>query len=255
MDAARTNAHFLLASMRRADGRWLRSWQDGTADILAYAEDYGALLEAWCTLAEHDGVHWLDAARDVADALLELFADTQHGGVFTTGSDAESLIVRPKDVDDNATPAANSLAANGLLRLAAFTGDEHYAAPARRWLAALASVVGEQPTAFSYLLGALDRAVHPSIEVAIVGEPSAPETRALARAVSTRLVPGAVHLVNAPGDGADRSPLLVGRTAIDGRATAYVCRDYSCELPVTDPVALGRQLDAAVVGADISDRR
>ena len=111
MDAARVNARFLLASLRDADGRLLRSWQDGRAAIPAYAEDYAALVEALLTLAEVDDVSWLAEARRVADDLLALFADPEHGGFFTTGSDAEALIVRPKDSQDNATPAENSLAA------------------------------------------------------------------------------------------------------------------------------------------------
>ena len=246
MAAAHANATFLLEQMRRDDGRWLRSWQDGRAGILAYAEDYAALLEAWCTLAEHDDVQWLIEARHVADALLDLFADDEQGGVYTTGRDADALIVRPKDFQDGATPSENSLAASGLLRLAALTGEAGYATAARRWLRALAPVVAEHPTAFSYLLGALDRAVHPSVEVAVVGDPSDPATAALARTVTGRVLPGTVLLVASPGAGAELSPLLEQRDQVDGRPTAYVCRDYACELPVTDPEALRGRLDAAV---------
>ena len=108
MEAARTNARFLLAELRRDDGRLLRSWQDGRANLLAYAEDYAALLEALLTLAEVDDVAWLDDARAVADGLVALFADDDRGGFFTTGIDAEALIVRPKDYQDNATPSENS---------------------------------------------------------------------------------------------------------------------------------------------------
>ncbi len=131
MVAARTNARFLLTQLRNADGRLRRSWK---APYLAYAEDYGALLEALLTLAELDDPSWLADARITADDLLRLFLDTDAGGFFTTGHDAESLVVRPKDVFDDATPSANALAANGLLRLAALTGDDRYAEPARRVL-------------------------------------------------------------------------------------------------------------------------
>jgi uncharacterized protein YyaL (SSP411 family) len=246
MTAARANASFLLEQMRRDDGRWLRSWQDGRAGILAYAEDYAAVLETWCTLAELDDVQWLAEARHVADALLDLFADVDEGGVFTTGSDADALIVRPKDIQDNATPSENSLAASGLLRLSALTGEPAYADATRRWLHALAPVVADHPTAFAHLLGAIDRAVHPSVEIAVVGDPSDPATAALVREVTGRVLPGAVLLVAPPGVGADLSPLLLDRGQVDGRPTAYVCRDYACELPVTDPDALRLRLDAAV---------
>jgi hypothetical protein len=246
MAAARANATFLLERMRRDDGRWLRSWQDGRAGILAYAEDYAALLEVWCTLAELDDVGWLVEARHVADGLLDLFADEERGGVFTTGRDAEALIVRPKDYQDNATPSENSLAANGLLRLAALTGEVRYADAARRWLRALAPVVADHPSAFAYLLGALDRAVHPLVEVAVVGDPTDPATRALTREVTTRVLPGTVLLTAPPAVGADLSPLLQRRGQVEGRPTAYVCRDYACELPVTHPAALREQLDDAL---------
>jgi uncharacterized protein len=247
MHAANRNARFLLESMRRDDGRALRSWQDGQAgNILAYAEDYAALLEALLALAECDDVQWLREARHIADELLRLFHDDARGGVFTTGTDAEALIVRPKDYQDNATPSENSLAANGLLRLAALTGDTHYADAARRWVAALAPVLTEHPTAFAYLLGALDRTVHPPIEIAIIGDPTDPATRALAREATARLIPGAVVLVALPNLDPGLSPLLEQRGQIDGQPTAYVCRDYTCDRPVTTASELRRQLDAAL---------
>ena len=242
MDAARANARFLLRAMRRDDGRLLRSWQGGRAAIPAYAEDHAALLEALITLAEVDDVAWLAEARDVADTLLGLFADEEHGGFFTTGVDAEALIVRPKDVQDNATPAENSLAVNGLLRLATLTGDARYEQPAARWLRSMAPLLGEHPTAFAYLLGALERWLVPPLEVAIVGDPSAPETAALVAEVTGRFLPNAVHLVAAPGTGADLSPLLADRPLVEGRPTAYVCEHFACRAPVTTPDALAAQL-------------
>src|SRR5207247_7872524 len=138
------------------DGRFLRSWR---APYLAYAEDYAALLEALCTLAELDDVAWLTEARFVAGELLRLFHDTDGGGFFTTGSDAEQLVVRLKDLFDDATPSANSLAANGLLRLAALTGDTSLEAPAAEVLRMLAPAGASQPTGFAHLLGAMERFV------------------------------------------------------------------------------------------------
>jgi uncharacterized protein YyaL (SSP411 family) len=243
MDAARANAQFLLRELRRDDGRLLRSWQDGRANLLAYAEDYAALLEALLTLAELDDVHWLAEARPIADELVRLFADDERGGFFTTGADAEALIVRPKDFQDNATPSENSLAADGLLRLAALTGDADAARRAEHWLSTLAPVVGEHPTAFAFLLEALQRVVRPSLEVAIVGE-EGPTRDALVDVLRTRVLPAAVQVAAAPGTGAELTPLLAERTAVDGRAAAYVCERFACRLPVTDPDALRAELDA-----------
>lgn len=245
MDAARHNARFLLTELRRDDGRLLRSWQDGPAHHLAYAEDYAALLEALVTLAEVDDVAWLADARWVADELLRLFHDDESGGFFTTGIDAEALIVRPKEYQDNATPAENSLAANGLLRLAALTGTGRYEVPAEEVLRLLGPVLAEHATAFAYLLGALERLVTPPLEVAIVGEGSN-GAEALRREVRGRLLPASVTVGAAPGTGADVTPLLEGRELVDGKSTAYVCEHFACRQPVTSPEDLRTQLDAAL---------
>jgi uncharacterized protein len=245
MEAARHNARFLLTELRRDDGRLLRSWQDGRAHHLAYAEDYAALLEALLTLAEVEDVAWLADARWVADELLRLFHDDDGGAFFTTGVDAESLIVRPKEYQDNATPAENSLAANGLLRLAALTGAGRYEVPAEEVLRLLGPVLAEHATAFAYLLGALERLVTPPLEVAIVGEGSN-GAEALRREVRGRLLPASVTVDAAPGTGADVTPLLEGRELVDGRGTAYVCEHFACRQPVTTPEDLRTQLDAAL---------
>jgi uncharacterized protein YyaL (SSP411 family) len=244
MDAARRNARFLLTDLRRGDGRLLRSWQDGRANHLAYAEDYAALLEALVTLAEVDDVSWLADARWVADELLRLFHDDEGGGFFTTGVDAESLIVRPKEYQDNATPAENSLASTGLLRLAALTGVGRYEVPAEEVLRLLGSVLAEHASAFAYLLGALERLVTPPLEVAVIGDRDGADV--LRREVHGRLLPAAVTVSAAPGAGADVTPLLADRALVDGKPTAYVCEHFACRQPVTTPEDLRAQLDAAL---------
>jgi uncharacterized protein len=240
MEAARVNARFLLTELQRDDGRLLRSWQDGRAHHLAYAEDYAALLEALITLAEVDDVVWIADARLVADELLRLFHDGKHGAFFTTGADAESLIVRPKEVQDNATPAENSLAANGLLRLAALTGESEYEEPAAQVLRLLGPVLSEHATAFAYLLGALERLVTPRLEIAIVAEGNGALLR---REVTGRLLPSSVAVSAPPGTGAELTPLLADRSLVDGRPTAYVCEHFACRQPVTTPEELRTQLD------------
>jgi uncharacterized protein len=247
MEAARVNARFLLSELRRDDGRLLRSWQDGRARHLAYAEDYAALLEALVTLAEVDDVAWLTDAQWDADELLRLFHDEEGGGFFTTGADAESLIVRPKEYQDNATPAENSLAADGLLRLAALSGVGRYEVPAAEVLRLLGPVLAEHATAFAYLLGALERLVTPPLEVAIVAEDADDaDAAALRREVYARLLPASVAVTAAPGAGATLTPLLADRSLLDGTPTAYVCEHFACRHPVTTPDDLRAQLDLAL---------
>jgi uncharacterized protein YyaL (SSP411 family) len=247
LDVARTATRFLLAELRDADGRLLRSWQGGRARHLAYAEDHGALLELLVTLAEVDDVAWLGPARQVADALIELFVDPVDGGFFTAGADAEALIVRGKDLFDNASPAGGSLAATGLLRLAAITGERRYEAPAVGALRLVHRAMATHPSAFAHLLGALEWYLHAPVEVAIVGDPAAPATRALRRAAWSTPAPTTVRVSSAPGVGAEHTPLLADRTPPAGTgAAAWVCERFACRLPVTTPEDLARDLTAAV---------
>jgi uncharacterized protein len=238
--AARTNATFLLRELRTTDGRFVRSWR---APYLAYAEDYAALLEALLTLAELDDLAWLAEARAVADELLRLFLDTDNGGFFTSGSDAEALVVRPKDVFDDATPSANALAANALVRLSVLTGEDRYREPAVAILEMLAGPMASHPTGFAYVLGALERHVRTPIEIVIIGDPDDPRTHALRAEVVARLVPASITITANGAD--DANPLLVDRPMRDA-PTAYVCEHYACREPVTDPDALRAQIDAAL---------
>ena len=242
MEAARTNVRFLLTELRRDDGRLLRSWQaDGGARHLAVAEDYAALLGALVTMAEVDDVAWLRDAREIADGLRALFLDEATGGFFTTGVDADELIVRPQDYFDNATPSENSLAADALLRFAALTGDDSLAGDTRDLLDQLAETAARHSGSFAFFLGAYERATTPPIEVALVGDDAV-----LAREVHGRLIPASVTVHAAPGEGADLTPLLADRPLVDDRPTAYVCERFACRRPVNEPDALRAEIDAAL---------
>jgi uncharacterized protein len=231
LDAARANAEFLLARLRRADGRWSRSWQaEGGARHDALAADHAALVEAFVALAAATGeARWIDEAGAVADALLDHFWDPSNGGVFTTADDGERLIVRQKDLLDNATPSANSLAATGLFRLAALTGEQRYRNQAEQILNLVGAVVGGAPTAFGRLLAALDMRRAGLTEIAVVGE--RPD---LVAAVHARYLPNAVLAWGEPF----ASPLWEDRA--DG--LAYVCREYVCQAPTDSVNVLVEQL-------------
>jgi len=235
-DAAVANGEFLLAELRGGDGRWRRSWQAaGGARHLAYAADHAALVDAFTRLGEATGeARWVAAAREAADALADTFWDVARGGVFTTGSDAEKLVTRNKDLMDNAIPSANSLAAVALLRLAALTGEDRYRQLADQILRLAGPLAARHPTAFGHLLAAVDLAVHGLDEVVVAGD----------RPDLVALVQGAYRprAVLAWGERYD-SPLWAGRE--DGRA--YVCRHYACRLPAEDAAALAGQLGG---GAD-----
>ncbi|HET7651977.1 MAG TPA: thioredoxin domain-containing protein [Acidimicrobiales bacterium] len=225
IDAAESCASFLLSSLRRqSDGRWLRSWQSsGGARVLAYAADHAALVDAFTRLYEATGrARWIDAACDTADALLTLFWDAERGGVFTTGHDAERLVTRAKDVLDNATPSANSMAAVGLLRLAALTGRDDYRSRGDDVLRLLSAPLERHPSAFSHLLGAVDFVTSGAREIVVAGD-----RRDLVDVVQRAFTPGAVLAWGERWP----SPLWDGR--VDGNA--YVCEHFACRAPVSTP--------------------
>ena len=229
---ARTAGEFLLAGLRRDDGRWLRSWQNGRAQHLAYAADHAALVDAFTRLAEATGeARWVAEAVATADAMLELFWDDRNGGLFTTGADAERLITRSKDILDNATPSANGAAAVALCRLGALTGEDRYRERAEAIVDLVADPLRRHPAAFAHLLGAVELSSSAMVEVAVVGD-----RRDLVAAVQQRWLPNAVLAWGEPYP----SPLFAGRR--DG--LAYVCRNYACQAPVDRVEELVAQLAA-----------
>jgi len=238
LDAAVANAHFILGTMRDERGRLLRTSDGRTARLNAYLEDHAFLLEALLDLYEATfDPRWFAAAREIADATIAHFADSERGGFFTTSDDHEQLVARRKDLEDNPIPSGSSSAALGLLRLAALTGEERYERHGWSVLRLLHPFAARHAQAFGHLLLAISFALHPPREVALVGE----GREGLERVLRERLWPA---VVLAAGDGRDTGgvPLLEGRTPVDGRAAAYVCERFACRRPVTSPEELAELL-------------
>ncbi|HEX6714395.1 MAG TPA: thioredoxin domain-containing protein [Thermoleophilaceae bacterium] len=233
LDAARKCADFILTKMRDDSGRLLRTWKDGVGRLNAYLEDHAYLVEALLTLYEATWEpRWFAAARELADTMIERFADDERGGFFDTATDHERLITRRKSLEDNPIPSGNSSAAFGLLRLAAFTAERSYEQHAVAVFRLLHEVAARHPQAFAHLLQAMDFHFAPVKEVAIVG----PDADQLARVVRSRFRP---HLVLAGGD-PDGVPLLAGRE----QPGAYVCENFTCQRPVSEPRELDELLAA-----------
>ena len=241
------HGEFLFRSIMR-DGRVFRSYKNGVAKLGGYLEDYAALGLAALSLYELTfDENWLARARSLADAAVEWFWDDNAGAFFDTPSDHETLVTRPRDVTDNATPSGTSLAAELLARLSEVLQDESMRRRATYVLETIAEPMAQHPAAFGHALGVVDLLVHGAVELAIVGDPSADDFRALTRAAAERYVPSLVLAGGAAHASADIA-LLVDRTAPGGRATAYLCRNYHCDAPVTDATALASQLEAAISG-------
>jgi uncharacterized protein YyaL (SSP411 family) len=176
------------------------------------------------------------------DRVLAHFADPA-GGFFDTADDHEQLVTRPKDVQDNAVPSGNAMAARVLLRLAAWTGVGAYRDAAEGAMRTVVPYVARYATGFAQWLSAMDLALSSAIEVAIVGSPDDAATGSLLAEVHRGYRPNQVVSL-AVDPAASTVPLLADRVALDGRPTAYVCRGFVCRLPVTEADALAAQLEA-----------
>jgi uncharacterized protein len=229
----------LLGALRRENGRLYKLSRLGEAAGDGMLEDYAfavwGLLEAFETLQRPGD---LAAARELTDQMVALFADAERGGFFISPVDGEELIVRPKEIYDGAIPAGNSVAVWNLVRLGRLTGETSYEDLASAALAASAGEVRQRPGVYTQLLMAVDFVVGPTREVVIVGDPAAEDTRAMLAVVHGAFTPNKVLLVK-PLTGAEAlvklAPYIEAQTALEGRATAYVCENFACQAPTTDP--------------------
>ena len=246
VSAASACASFLRDTMV-VDGRLHHTWKAGRqATIPAFLEDVAYLAQALLVLyeADHD-VAWLHWAQTLAADADERFAETTEGGFtgayFATAVDAEQLLTRPKDLWDNAQPAGPSVMVDVHLRLGALTGDPAHRTRAEKILALFTPRAEQAPTGYGELLRGLERLLAGPVEVAVVGPPGDEATTALVSAYTARWRPGSVLAVGAAGS--DDPPLLAGRGLVEGQPAGYVCRDFACERPVSDPGEFAALLD------------
>ena len=239
--AATRAAEAIVGGLLDSEGRLGRSWKGGRATGQGVLEDYSHLAEGLLALYEATfDERWFTTGRALMDRVLDHFADPA-GGFFDTADDHERLVTRPKDLQDNAVPSGNAMAATVLLRLAAWTGEGPYRTAAERAIRTIAPFAERYPTAFAQWLSAIDFALADAVEVAVVGGPGDAATRALLEPVATGFRPNQVLAVTAD-PAASAVPLLHERTMVDGLPTAYLCRGFTCRMPVTDAAALREQL-------------
>jgi uncharacterized protein len=247
--AAATVTAQLLDTLHLVDGRLVRTSRDGVAgDSAGVLEDYACVAEAYLTLSGVTGEgRWVTLAHELLDVALAEFGDGS-GGFYDTPSDGETLIFRPADTADNATPSGTFAVAAALLSYSALTGAAHNREAAESALAVLPAIVSRYPRAGGTGLAVAEALISGPAEIAVVGNPLDPRTAALHKTALQSAPPGAVLALgpgNAPIDtGVDIGavPLLAGRGLVDGGPAAYVCRDFACLAPVTTPEALRAQL-------------
>ena len=245
-DAAVRCADFLLDQMLTGDGRLLRTYRDGQAKIDGYLEDYAALIDALIQLYQTTfDERWFKQARAFADAALSHFR-APDGGFFDTSSEHETLIARPRGLQDNATPSGSSLIVRGLAELAAYTGSPDYDDAAHAALKLITAALREYPQAFGEAIKAADMLISGIAEIAIVGAPDDAATQALIDVVQQPYRPNAIAaLAPANVEGETTIPLLNYRVMRGGAPTVYVCHNFACQMPVTTPEAVERLLKHA----------
>ncbi len=239
------NAEFVLREMGASHGRLLRTWKDGGgAKLNGYLEDYTHLIEGLLELYQTTfDAKWFVAARELAEATIAHFAAPDRT-FFDTSDDHEALVVRPRDVQDNAVPSGNAMAATVLLKLGAYTGEPRYVEIAEKSLRGLQGAFRQYPTAFGQWLVAYEFAAGGPKEIAVVGDPQLPDTQMLLDVIFSGFRPHQVVALKRPGEESP-IPLLAYREQIDGKATVSVCQDFACQMPVTEPEALREQLGAS----------
>jgi uncharacterized protein len=241
-EIAEHNAEFVLHEMRTPEGRLYHTWKAGEAKVNGYLSDYTNLTEGLLELYQttFDPL-WYAAAYEMAKTMIEHFSAPV--GFYDTSDDHEDLVVRPRELQDNATPSGNGMAALALQRLAGLAVEPRYVDLAREALAAMQATLGQYPLGFGQWLAALDYALARPCEVAIVGDANTEDTQALLDVCREGYRPHQIVALGEPGDGSDVPvPLLANREPVNGQASAYVCVDFTCRPPVVDPEALADTL-------------
>jgi uncharacterized protein len=246
LEIAIRNARFLLDNLY-LEGRLLRSWRAGQSKHNAYLEDYASLILALLALYQSDpNPDWYQQALKLADEMVSRYADPE-GGFFDTRDDHETLLLRPKDIQDNATPSGNALAANALLQLAAYGDHPEWRKLVEDMLLPVLETSIQYPTAFAKWLMAADFALGPVREVAIVGKTDHPQTLALIETLWGSYNPRQVTAISSLPPSENSPALLHDRPLQNGRPTAYVCQDFVCKQPVNNPEELAAQLASSTI--------
>jgi uncharacterized protein len=244
LTGARRAVEFVMAKLW--DGRALRrSVKDGVARFNAYLEDYalmaGAMIDTYEATLEQQ---YLEIARTLADVILERFSDTENGGFFFTSNDHEALITRSKAAFDGSTPSGNSAAVSALLRLHAYTGEQKYLQAAERTIMLFAAMVEKQPFAFSHMIEAIDLYERGPTDIVIVGDRASAEFHEWVERLGLIYVAnGTLFTVDPNRSNETLVPEPAqGKSQIDGKLTAYVCRERTCSTPITSFKALESEL-------------
>ena len=248
-EAAGHAVDFILNTLRTPKGRLLHRYRDGEAALAAHVEDYAFFIWGLIELYEATfEIRYLQTAVDLNRDMIQHFWDDGAGGFYFTADDGEKLLIRTKEIYDGAIPSGNSVAAHNLLRLGRITATPDFEEKAMKIGRAFSGSVKQSPLGYTQLMIALDFGIGPSYEVVIVGDSTAPDTKAMLKAIRARFVPNKVVILRPTEEESPEIIRLAGYTryqsSIDGKATAYVCLNYICKTPTTDIEEMLELLDA-----------
>jgi uncharacterized protein YyaL (SSP411 family) len=245
-NAAERASQFVLSTLHK-EGRLMRYYRDGRVVGPGFLDDYAFMIMGLVDLYEFTfDAEWLIQANKLADEMIKLFADEEHGGFYLTGMDGEKLIARTKPDSDGAIASGNSVAALALLRLGRINMNQQYTEQATKTLETFSKQMQQSPGYSSVMLMALNFWLGPTQEIVIAGETNAADTKEMIELVRSKFLPNAVVLFHGTGEAGKTTeklvPFLKGQVAIDDKATAYVCENYVCNQPVTTREELSKML-------------
>jgi uncharacterized protein YyaL (SSP411 family) len=235
------NAEFLLSALR-PNGQLRRAWRNDTTTDAVFLEDYAALILGLLELYQTDfNNKWFTSAVELTDEMIKKFSDPD-GGFFDTPHDSETLLIRPKDITDNATPSGNALACEALLKLTAYTDNGKYRGLAEQTLALMGDSALRHPLGFARWLSAAKSTLGNTKQIAVLGEAGEENFERILKVIRAEYRPSVVVAASHYPPPKDAPALLHERTLIDGKATAYVCEGFVCKLPTTDPEIIAQQM-------------
>ena len=244
LEIATRAAKFLQANLYDSSRKILyRNYREGRSDIGGFGDDYAFVIQALLDLYEASfDIEWLKFAMELQDTQDRLFFDDENGGYFSTSGKDQSVFLRMKDDNDGAEPAASSVAALNLLRLSQFRDDKQMAERARKTIDAFAATLSHFPSAMPQMLVALDFSLSKPRQIVIAGKKGAPETKVLLNEVHRHFLPKTILLL---ADGAEaqkylgeKNEAIRAMSLVEGKPAAYVCENFTCKAPVTEPTAL-----------------
>ena len=248
LEIATRAAKFLWANLYDEKSKLLyRNYREGRSDIEGFADDYAFVIQGLLDLYEASfDVEWLKLATDLQQTQDRLFFDEKNGGYFSTSGKDGSVFLRMKDDNDGAEPAASSVAALNLLRLSQIRNDQSMSERARKTVGAFATTISHFPSAMPQMLVALDYSLSKPRQVVISGKKDAPGTKALLGEVHRHFLPKTILLLADGGEGqkylGQKNEAIRAMSPVDGKPAAYVCQNFTCKAPVTDPKQLAKLL-------------